>query len=221
MGKSISEEGKLREGRGTGTGASYLPWIKIRELNSPGTATSFPDWKHGRAVELLSQAELWWYAKLRWQDDVVDIREQFPLELELTNQIARSNGIRPSQNGLKRMTSDLLVSMADGSTAVFSVKVDRDALKNNRRTMELQYVEYRYWESKGVTWRILFKEDLNPVEIRNILDVVTCHDIARVYDDFSYVRHLISHKHITVDMGRPINYKAIIEELKEAGEWKK
>lgn len=221
MGRSISEDGKEREGRGTGIGASYLPWIKIRELNSIGTATSFPDWKHGRMVELLSQAELWWYVKLRWQDDVSDIREQFPLELGLTNSIARNNGIRPTQNGLKRMTTDLLVSMVDGSEIAFSVKTDRRTLKDNRRMMELQYVEYRYWESKGVTWRILFKEDLNPVEIRNILDVVTCHDIVRVHDDFSYVRHLISHKQITVDMGRPIDYKAIIAGLKEAGEWKK
>lgn len=221
MGKAISEAGKIREGRGTGTGASYLPWIKIRELNSIGTATSFPDWKHGRMVELLSQAELWWYVKLRWQDDVTDIREQFPLELGLTNSIARNNGIRPAQNGLKRMTSDLLVSMVDGSEIALSVKSDRRTLKDNRRTMELQYVEYQYWESKGVTWRILFKEDLNPVEIRNILDVVTCHDITRVHDDFSFIRHLISHKQITVDMESPIDYKAIIEGLKETGKWKR
>ena len=221
MGKAISEAGKMREGRGTGTGASYLPWIKIRELNSIGTATSFPDWKPGRAIELLSQAELWWYAKLRWQDDVVDIREQFPLELELTNSIARNNGIRPAQNGLKHMTTDLLVTMVDGSEIAFSVKTDRGTLKDNRRTVELQYVECRYWVSKGVTWKILFKEDLNPVEIRNILDVVTCHDIARVHDDFSYVRHLISHKHVTIDMTKPIDYRTIIEGLKEAGEWKR
>ena len=221
MGKAITEKGKMREGRGTGTGASYLPWIKIRELNSIGTATSFPDWKHGRSIELLSQAELWWYVKLRWQDDVADIREQFPLELGLTNSIARSNGIRPAQNGLKCMTSDLVVSMVDGAEFAFSVKTDRNTLKDNRRATELQFIEYRYWETKGITWRILFKEDLNPVEIRNILDVVTCYDIARVHDDFSYVRHLISHKNIIVDMAKPIEYKAIIEELKEAGEWKK
>lgn len=151
----------------------------------------------------------------------MDIREQFPLELELTNYIARNNGIRPAQNGLKRMTTDLLVTMVDGTEIAFSVKADRGTFKDNRRTIELQYVECRYWESKGVTWRILFKEDLNPVEIQNILDVVTCHDITRVHDDFSYVRHLISHKHVTVDMTRPIEYKAIIEGLKEAGEWKR
>ena len=101
MGRAISEEGRRLEGRGTGTGALYKPWIKCRELNSTGVATSFPDWKHGRMVELLSQAELWWYVVLRWDDDVIDIREQFPLDKERTDGIARRYGFRLFAGGFR------------------------------------------------------------------------------------------------------------------------
>jgi hypothetical protein len=56
----ISEKSKRRELRGTGEGAKYRPWIRIRELNSTGTTVNIIDWKHGRAVELL-----WHFRRLR------------------------------------------------------------------------------------------------------------------------------------------------------------
>lgn len=219
MGIAISEEGKLKEMRGTGHGASYKPWIKIREINSSGTASSFPDWKHGRMIELLSQAELWFYHVLRWNDDVEDIREQFPLDLDETTEIARNIGFRPAMNGMKRMTTDLLVTMKDGTEAAFSVKASRDDIRNNRRAMELQMIEMEYWKRKGIRWGMLFKEDLDVQMIRNIMDAVTCYEASRVHDEFSLIRHLIANKLIIVDMGKPIEYVRILKELKEGGEW--
>lgn len=217
----ISEEGKLREGRGTGTGAAYKPWIKIRELNSSGTATSFPDWKHGRMVELLSQAELWWYVTLRWRDDVEDIREQFPLDIESTTRIARTYGFRPVQKGRKCMTTDFLVTWKDGTFSAFSVKTDRQSILSNRRTLELQAIEYEYWKERGIKWAILYKEDLNPVEIFNILDVVHMYKAENVHDEFSFVRHLIARKLIQVDMAKEIDYPQLAKALKQEAvyEW--
>lgn len=214
MGKRISEDGKVKEGRGLGTGASYKPWIKIRELNSSGTASSFPDWKHGRMVELLSQAELWAYLKIRWNDSVTDIREQYPIDLTATNSIARRLGFRPAGNGQTHMTTDLLVSIDDGGTMAVSVKAERKGLAEDRRRMELLAIEYEYWKACGVPWQIMFKEDLNPVEIRNIRDAVSCYDIRKVTDEYSFIRHLIARKIITVDMTKPIDYRGIIEGLK-------
>ena len=214
MGKRISEDGKVKEGRGLGTGASYKPWIKIRELNSSGTASSFPDWKHGRMVDLLSQAELWAYLTIRWNDSVTDIREQYPIDLATTNSIARRLGFRPAGNGRTRMTTDLLVSMEDGKTVAVSAKAERKDLEEKKKKMELLAIEYEYWKSYGIPWQIMFKEDLNPIEIRNIRDAVSCYDIRKVTDEFSFVRHLIARKIITVDMTQPIDYREIIEKLK-------
>ena len=52
---SIKNDTKINEGRGKGSGASYLPWIQTREISSVGTCSNPKDWKTGRTVELLSQ----------------------------------------------------------------------------------------------------------------------------------------------------------------------
>ena len=44
---------KIREQRGQGEGAAYIPWIKTRELSSMGTKSLINDWKHGRQIHTL------------------------------------------------------------------------------------------------------------------------------------------------------------------------
>ncbi len=83
----VSEERKIKEGRGKGRFADYKPWIRFGETGSIGTGCIQPDWKHGRGIQCLSQGELHAYALLRWEDDVEDILEQYPLmNLEATNE---------------------------------------------------------------------------------------------------------------------------------------
>ncbi len=137
----------------TGTGANYKPWIKIRELNSIGTASNVIDWKHGRQMELLSQAEVWWYYVLRWDDNVVDIREQYPLSLEETLAICDKQRFVHPGNRSTHMTTDFLVAYRDGSQKAFSIKADRSAL-DDPRTVEKQYVEKMYWEAAGIPFQI-------------------------------------------------------------------
>ena len=91
--ESKSEKTKLKEGYGTGTGANYIPYIQTREFNSKGTTCNARDWITGRTVELLSQTEMRVWYLLRWDERVVDIREQFPLDLEITKKIADDSGI--------------------------------------------------------------------------------------------------------------------------------
>lgn len=221
MGKAISEEGKLRENRGTGTKESYKPWIKIREINSIGVSTSFPDWKHGRMVQLLSRGELAYYLLLRWNDDVDDIREQFPLDIERTDAIAEKLGFRKKRNGKYRMTTDMLVTMIDGSLFAVSINNTRADLKKSDRKVELQMIEYYYWKSLGVPWKILYKEDINSIEVENIMDIVSYYNMKTVPDEIGLVKYLIAHKYILVDLKSPIDYKQLIEAVKEDEIWKK
>ena len=146
MSRRISEQRKIQEGRGTGTGADYIPWIKAAELNSTGTASNIVDWKHGRTIELLSQGEKWLYLILRWNDRVVDIREQYPLDLSVTDRIADELGVRHANNGQSHMTTDLLVTLDDGSMRAYSVKTGPNAMTN--RVCELLAIEKKYWETR-------------------------------------------------------------------------
>ena len=136
----ITEEGRLRRGRGTGEGKDYKPWLENREVNSMGTASEVIDYKTGRQVHLLSQGEVYWYYLLRWRDDVTDIREQFPLELEMTVEISRKLGFRHPYNEKTRMTTDMLITKTDGTYEAYSVKTDKSVL-DNARNIEKLYIE--------------------------------------------------------------------------------
>lgn len=204
----ITEEGKIKNGRGTGTGVEYKPWIKIRELNSKGTASNIIDWKNGRQIELLSQAEVWWYYVLRWDDNVIDIREQYPLVLDITLAICDECGFVHPANRKTRMTTDFLVDYCDGNRKAFSVKADR-AVLDNPREVEKQFIEKEYWNKAGIPFQILYKEDLSRQFVMNIKDIVYCYDANRVADDIGKLRYLIAHKKITVDLNTKLDYQAL------------
>lgn len=211
----ITEEGKLRQGRGTGTGVNYKPWIKIREVNSIGTASSVMDYKTGRPIELLSQGEVYCYYILRWDDTVEDIREQFPLELDRTLEIADKLGYRHPKDRRTRMTTDLLVTRTNGTLEAYSIKTDRSVLENERMREKL-FLEKLYWESQGIPFHICMKEDVNLIYVQNIMDVVSCYDPSRVQDAHGMIRYLIAHKKISVDMvSSLLNYDTLIAQYKE------
>ena len=206
----ISEEGKFKEGRGKGVGADYKPWIKIREVSSQGTACTIQDYKHGREIQLLSQGEMFYYYLLRWDDDVVDIREQYPLILKETKAICDElQWIHPN-NGQTHMTTDMLVTFADGHLVAYSVKPDRKVLENPR-VVEKLYIERLYWERRGVEFRLVFKSDVNRIRVRNIMDVVSCYDPRNIQDSFGMLRYKIAHKEISVDLDKRIDYHALLQ----------
>ena len=114
--REISTKTKLKQHRGEGEGASYVPWIFTREIKgNSGTSTILNDWKHGRQVHLLSQGELWAYYILRWRDDVIDIREQFPLDIKRTIAIADMLNVKHPMDRDHYMTTDLLVTYLHGN----------------------------------------------------------------------------------------------------------
>lgn len=214
MGFRITEEGKARQRRGLGIGRDYKPYILTREINSLGTTTNFVDWKHGRSIQLLSQAELGWYIELRWDDSVNDIREQYPLDLELTLELSDYWGIRHPKNRSTRMTTDFLVTFVNGIEKAYSIKTGRDVLAD-KRVAELQFLEFKYWEHKGVPWKILYKEDLNKQRIQNIQEVVQYYSSDSIVDNISLIKHLIATKKIAVDLNSYIDYRKLLSTIEQ------
>ena len=148
MARRKSEKTKLKEGYGTGTGANYIPYIQTREFNSKGTTCNARDWITGRTVELLSQTEMRVWYLLRWDERVVDIREQFPLDLEITKKIADDSGItHPRYKGeYVHMTTDFIITLKNGKQIALHVKPDKNEYKKSRRQMEKTFLEKYYWE---------------------------------------------------------------------------
>ena len=213
--RRISEKGKLRERRGTGSGENYIPYTHTRDFGSLGTCSNPIDWKTGRTVELLSQGEAMLWHILRWDDNVEDIQEQFMLPLEDTVLIAQQLGIRHPRNTTTPMTTDFFVTYKDGSQNAFSVKVSEKDLSN--REIEKLYIEKLYWESTGIPYKLVSKENLSTVFFNNIRQVVEYYDPHRIHDEISAIKHLIARKRIRVDMESALlNFPCLISNYADA-----
>ncbi|MED4588343.1 TniQ family protein [Priestia flexa] len=85
----------IKEGRGSGIGADYKPWLNIQDVSSVGRSTRLKGIKTGRQHEFLSDLERNYFYLTEYSDFVIDIREQFPLfPLEDTIVIADELGIK-------------------------------------------------------------------------------------------------------------------------------
>lgn len=193
---------------GTGTGANYKPYIQVAEFGSTGTAGRVVDWKTGRVVHLLSQTEIYFWYTVRWNDEVVDVREQFPLVLNETEKLAKEFGINhPSNKGEHTvMTTDLLVTTTKGNIA-FSIKRNN---KLSERTIEKLFLEKSYWERKNVPWKLITINDFDMTAARNIRDITAFYNISFFPDKISFLKFLVARKYIAIDFSKNLNWKELV-----------
>lgn len=83
-----------KEARGEGFGFEYKPWLTVRDVPSRGRSHRLSGRVTGQIHHLLSDIERGAFLIYDFRDDVQDIREQFPLDLDRTQYIAEAAGIR-------------------------------------------------------------------------------------------------------------------------------
>lgn len=209
----VSEETKKKQHRGEGFGKDYIPYIKANEINSKGTTVNAIDWKTGRTMEFLSQGEYYVWIILRFNDDVMDIREQFPLELEDTLAIANELGYKHPRDKKTRMTSDLLVDYKNGTQEVFSIKAHMKDLENPR-TREKLKIEQLYWERRDIKYNTILSNSIDIDTVTNIRLITEFYNREDVYDEISFIKHLIATKQIPVIVNEGlIDYSKLRKEL--------
>jgi hypothetical protein len=197
--RRISEETKRKQGRGTGSGATYKPYIQAREFNSLGTTSNPIDWETGRTMELLSQGEAKLWHILHWDDENIDIREQVDLNLKDTLKISDEYGVLHPKNRTTSMTTDFVVTKYDRSEIAYSLKTSREALEDDRTTEKL-FIEKCYWIRRNVEFNLVYKDELNNKLAQNIRLVTEFYRKSSVFDEMSLLKHLIATKQIIVDM---------------------
>ncbi len=224
----ITSRAKLNQGRGLGDGYDYKPFIKTRELNSRGTCSNFIDWKTGRQMEFLSQTELHIFMQLRWDDDVLDIKEQYPLDLDKLNAIineanselkaAGHDILKIRYNEDHWLTTDFVLSKTGGETEAVSVKYNKENLRP--RDIETVWIEKKYWDSLGHKFRLMDKSDVNPILIKNLRLVTEYYDKSRVFDYNSLIKHLIATKQLDVDIENEVlDLRNLSKFIGEKQEW--
>jgi hypothetical protein len=175
----------LKEKRGEGEGASYIPWVKIYDLPSEGLSSIVPGWKtEGRDHHVLSTLELYFFYLASWSHKVVDIREQFPLlsfdrkrpPLEETLAIAAERKIRhPRDDETDHpivLTTDFLLTLEVDDKRIYHARTIKYAQElARRRVIEKFEIERRYWQAHGVNWGIVTERDMPAIVVNNI-DIV-------------------------------------------------
>jgi len=160
----------IKEGRGKGVGRDYHPWLTVRDLPSEGR--SHRVWGHRtlRTHHLLSDLELAVFLLLDWDESVTDSREQFPLRVDDTLDIAQSSGIRhPSMNGFVQiMSTDFVVDNPKRSPSKLAIQVKTATDLQDKRVIEKLEIERRYWERKGIRWYLVTDNQIPKTAVDNI-----------------------------------------------------
>src|SRR5690606_31606659 len=107
-----------------------------------------------------------------WAENVVDIREQYPLTpIELTMDIASKLNIQhPHLNGEKViMTTDFLLTVVKDNDEITDVaRTIKPISKLTKRTLELFEIERRYFLEIGIPWSMVFDTNKPLNMIKNI-----------------------------------------------------
>ena len=165
----------IRNKWGLGEGGNYKPWFTVRDVKSKNAfRKEVFGLKTSRVHHLLSSLEAQLFYILEFRNDVIDLREQFPLlPLSLSERIARAAGLRHPQvvgsNTPFLMTTDILITLNDGSSDYYvaiCVKPKEYLLKED--VLEKIEIERIWWESLEVPFYIFTEGEANEILSRNI-----------------------------------------------------
>jgi hypothetical protein len=179
-------DAQRKKGIGEGEGAGYQPWLNVRNCPSHGLVSRVWGYKAGRVHHLMSRLELACFFLLDRSDDVVDIREQFPLHpLEETREIAAEIGCRHptgtrKHRGVtvredKTMTTDFRVILRPSAgPAELWIQVKPSRKLHEKRALEKLEIERRFAERRGAVWQIVTERELPRTVFRNLEFVSSC-----------------------------------------------
>lgn len=160
----------IKEGRGQGTGSNYKPWLTVRDVASEGRSHRVFGHITQRTHHLFSDLELATFLLLQWRSTTNDIREQFPLDREVTRDISERLGIKhPNHHGVDQyMSSDFVVDTGEKDIPRFAIQVKTTEAFSDPRTIEKLEIERLYWHEKGVPLFWVTENQIPPIVFDNI-----------------------------------------------------
>lgn len=165
---------RYKEGRGSGEGINYKPWLEIKDVPSKGLSNRPKGWKTQREHQLLSNLELYAFFIFEWSDSIIDIREQYPLDRNVTIELAENSGIKhPVYRGKnvknneetgeevpEVMTTDFLVTVKSEEGIKYVALAVKPSLDlEDKRTVEKLEIERLFWETKNIEWGIITEKE--------------------------------------------------------------
>jgi hypothetical protein len=149
---------------------------------SEGRAWRIKGWKTGRDHHLLSNNERNLFYIFDWSRIVVDIREQFPLPLDITREIAHKIGIRYPTDHEKNpvvLTTDFLVTVSTSTGNIDEARTFKPSRQlQSRRVIEKLEIERIYWQRESVDWGIVTEREIPDALVKNIAYLHSHYDIC-------------------------------------------
>lgn len=172
-----------KQGRGLGHGASYKPWITIRDVPSIGFSHRIKGWKTNRTHHLLSKVECSFFYLLENAPTVVDIREKYPLlPITETLSIAKRLGIRhacitKTLEPIVMVTDFLVEEQVNGEVKFVAYSVVPENKAHSKHFKNRSLIEQLYWKSKGINFVIVTTAQIPKTLARNIEWIHSCWDL--------------------------------------------
>jgi len=170
----------IKDGYGQGEGSSYKPWLRVQDVSSLGRSRKTPSFKTGRKHHTLSDLEFFYLLLLEFSDEVVDIREQYPLfATPRARDIAAEMGIAypkyPKTQLPLVITSDFALTLQvpgeKTRLAIRTCKYEKELADPEKgpRVIEKLELEKAIWAEHGVTdWKVFTDRLMNPTLMYNL-----------------------------------------------------
>jgi hypothetical protein len=147
--------------------------LPCRMLHRLGTSVEWSDGRLTRQHHLLSNIETSYFYILEWAPSVVDVREQFPLPLNATREIAAALRIAhpriPKSSDDWTMTTDFLVTVAkNGREKLLARAIKPSSELTKARVIEKLEIERAFWASQNVDWGLVTEKEIDPVLVENV-----------------------------------------------------
>lgn len=164
----------LKEGRGQGEGKDYKPWLTVRDISSRGRSSRLAGWKTGRDHHFLSDHETRLFYLFEWSDEIVDIREQFPLlKRDLAMEIADEMGWsypRDSETNVPYvLTTDFMLTVKRNGRLINVARTFKEAKELDTDSVAARLeLERRYFLVEGIDWDVLTEKGYSKLLAENV-----------------------------------------------------
>lgn len=171
----------LKEGYGQGREEHYKPWGTHRFASEGQTSRPSIGLHFNRPYLFYSRLEQRVFHLFDFRDDILEIREQFPLlPREETFIIANDLGIRHPQDTetgeIYVRTIDFLINYSDGREVAFQVKENEDFSKRTEEKFEIERV---YLARRDIKHLIITEEEVDEIKADNIADMKQFYDLKK------------------------------------------
>lgn len=171
-----SKHTMIESGLGQGEGKNYKPYIDVIHVSTKGRATREKGWKTERIHHFLSDLETMVFYLYEFAENVIDIREHFPLvedfkefETTLDRKLKKRLVNQKTDEQFVITTSFLLtIKEADGHLRYVARAVKDSRQIDKDAAIDRLEIQRRYWASRGIDFGLITNRDIPKQKAKNI-----------------------------------------------------